>query len=54
MLHEISQTGKDKYHMTSLIYETQIESQMWKKNLQLPKGKGGEGYIGILGLKDTH
>ena len=55
-LSEVSQTEKDKYHIISLIcgiykkgtsellYETEIESQMQKTNLWLPKGKGwGEG-----------
>ena len=51
ILSEVSQTEKDKYHMISfiagiykndtneLIYK--IDSQTWKINLSLPKGKGG-------------
>ena len=52
---EVSQTEKDIYHMTSLmwnlkkndtnelIYKTEIDSQAQKTNLWLPKGKGGVG-----------
>ena len=53
MLSEISQTEKDKYYMISLICgilkkkanekKTETDSQTQKTNLQLPKGKGGEG-----------
>ena len=54
-LSEVSQTEKDKYRMISLIrgilkngtnepiYKTEIESQMWKTNLWLPRGKVGAG-----------
>ena len=57
ILSEVSQTEKDKYHMISfiygilknntneLIYKTETDSQRWKTNLWLPKGKGGEGWI---------
>ena len=27
--------------INELIYKTEVESQMWKTNLWLPKGKGG-------------
>ena len=51
-LSEVRWTEKDKYHMTSLIYEIQknntneliykseINSQTQKTNLWLPRGKG--------------
>ena len=67
ILSEASQTEKDKYHMISficgilkndtneLIYKTEIDSQIQKTNLWLPKGKGGgEGQISDLGLTDTN
>ena len=38
--------------MSKLIYKTEIDSQTWKTNLWLPKGKGG-GQIRSLGLTDT-
>ena len=65
ILSEISQTEKDKYHIISLIcgilkndkneltYKTEIDSQTWKTNLWLPKGKEG-AYIRSLGLRYTH
>ena len=54
MLHEISQTQKDKYHMISLtcgiyetdtnelIYKTEIDSQTQRTDLWLPR-KGSRG-----------
>ena len=54
ILCEVSQTEKDKYHMTlliygiykkstnELIYETEIELYMQKINLWLLRGKGEE------------
>ena len=66
ILSEVSQAGKDKYHMTALIcgiqkmytneliYKTEIDSQTWKTNLCLPKEEGGERYIRSLGLADTN
>ena len=54
-LSEVSQTEKDKYQMISLIcgiqktdineliYKREIDSQISKTNLWLPKGKVGEG-----------
>ena len=52
ILSKVSQKEKDKYHMISLIskwnlkyntneiiYEADTDSQTWKTNLQLPKGK---------------
>ena len=56
---EVSQTKKDKYHnimymwnlkkkkgTNELIQKTEIESQMQKTNLQLPRGKWGEDKLG--------
>ena len=55
ILSEISQTETEKYHMTSLIcgilkngtneliYKTEIESQMQKTNLWLPRGESRDG-----------
>ena len=52
-LSEVSQKEKDKYHVISLcmwnlkydtnelIYKIETDSQTWKTNLYLPKGKGG-------------
>ena len=52
ILSEVSQTQKDKYHMISLTYciqkkstneptyKTEVESQMQKTNLWLPRDKG--------------
>ena len=67
ILSEISQTVKDKHHMTSLIcgilkkdtnqliYETEIDMQTLKTNLWLPKEKGVWGrWIGSLALAYTH
>ena len=34
-----------KYDTNELIYKTETDSQMWKTNLWLPKGKGSEGGI---------
>ena len=54
ILIEVSQTEKDEYHMilfyveskkidtNKLIYRTETDSQTYKTNLQLPKGKGGK------------
>ena len=53
ILSEISQTEKDKYHISlicgilkndtnELIYKTEIDSQTQKTNLWLPKGESGE------------
>ena len=66
-LSEVSQTEKDKQHMiqlicgtkkngtNELIYKTEIESQMQKTNLWLPKGKvGGGGGREKLGDWDYH
>ena len=60
---EVSQTGKDKYHMISLkcenflndtnelIYKTETDSQALKTKLWLPKGTGGGGVeIGMCTL----
>ena len=52
---EVSQAEKDKYHMVSLVksrknknkneltHKTETNSQMWKINIWLPKGKAGVG-----------
>ena len=60
ILSEVSQSEKDKYHMISLIcgilkndtneliYKTEIDSQLKKTNLWLPKGEGGEGNLGLI------
>ena len=37
-----------------LIYTTEIDSQILKANLWLPKGKEEEGYIRSFGLTYTH
>ena len=54
ILIEVSQTEKGEYHMilfyveskkidtNKLIYRTEIDSQTYKTNLRLPKGKGGK------------
>ena len=53
LLSEISQTEKDKYMVSlicgilkndtnELIYKTEIDSQIQKTNLSLPKGKEDE------------
>ena len=54
ILSEVSQKGKDKYHMiyhsyveskkngtNELMYKTETDSQTLKTKLWLPKGKGG-------------
>ena len=53
ILSKVTQTGKDKYHMISLIcgikkndeneliYKTYTDPQTYKTNFWLPKGKGG-------------
>ena len=54
ILSEVSQTEKDKDHISDIaymwnlkngtnepIYKTEIESQTWKTKLWLPRGKGG-------------
>ena len=44
-----------KYDTNEIIYETEIDSQTQKTNLQLPKGKGGGERINQeLGLADTN
>ena len=55
ILSEVSETEKDKYHMilliyglfkndaNELIYRREIDSQIQKTNLWLPKGKGWGG-----------
>ena len=54
ILSEVSQTEKDKYHISltcgiqeddtnELIYKIEVESQMQKTNLWLPGNKCGEG-----------
>ena len=59
LLSKISQTEKDKRHMTShicdilkddtneLIYKTEVESQRQKTNSWLPKGKGDALNCGV-------
>ena len=59
ILSEVSQTEEDKYHTVLLIYKqdfknrtnepiykTEIESQMWKRNLWLPNGERGRDKLG--------
>ena len=59
ILSEVSQTEEDKYHTVLLvykqdlknhtnepIYKTEIESQMWKRNLWLPNGEKGRDKLG--------
>ena len=46
-------TLKKKQGTNELIYKTEVEAQMQKVNLWLPKD-GGEGYIGRLGLIYTY
>ena len=62
ILSEVSQTEKNKYHMTflicgiqkndtnELIYKTEIDSQTQKANLWLPKGKQGRDKLGVWDL----
>ena len=45
---------KNKNHTSELIYKTEIETQTWKTNLWLPKGKGEREKLGIWGLIDAH
>ena len=64
--NEISQKDKDKYHMTShiwnlkydaneLIYERETNSHTQKTNLWLPQGKGSGGGINQdLEIADTN
>ena len=63
-LSEVSQTGKEKYDMTSLIwnlkrndtnkltYKTEADSQTWRRNFWLPgwKGEMGEGLVRESGM----
>ena len=39
-----------KNGINELIYKTEIESQMWKTNLWLPRGRGGEGINWEIGI----
>ena len=58
ILSEVSQTEKDKYHITytwnlknntnESIYKTETDSQTWKASLWLPKGKGGGRGVGRI------
>ena len=42
--HDITYMQNLKNDTNELIYKTETDSQTWKTNLQLPKGKGlGEG-----------
>ena len=68
LLSEISQTEKEKYPYDStymwnlkkkrntneLIYKTEIDSQILKTNLWLPRRKRGGGQIRSMGLTYTH
>ena len=55
LLSEVSQKGKDQYHMISLIcdtneliYEIETESQTQRIDLQFPRGKGwGRDGLGV-------
>ena len=37
-----------KNDTNELIYKTEIDSQLKKTNLWLPKGEGGEGNLGLI------
>ena len=66
ILSEMSQKDKDKYHMISLntwnlkhgtneaIYETETDSQTENRVLVAEGEEEGAGWLGILGLIDTH
>ena len=62
ILSEVSQKEKDKYHMWNLKYgtsepnyETETDSQTWRTDLWLPRGRGlGEGWGGSLGLAEAN
>ena len=66
ILSEVSQKRKTNivwyhFHVDSkkndtneLIYKTEIDSQILKANLWLPKGKEEEGYIRSFGLTCIH
>ena len=44
-----------KYNTSELIYETETDSQTWRTDLWLLRGRGGgEEWIGSLGLADTN
>ena len=43
-----------KYDTDEHVYETEADSQTWRRELWLPRGKGmGEGERGSLGLVDV-
>ena len=68
MLNEISQTEKDSYCMISLTCgikkiqptseynKKEADSETWRTDWRLPRGRGGggEGWIGSLGLIDAN
>ena len=55
MSHTIAYMWNLKSDTNELMNKTEIDSQKKKKkkNLRLPKGKGGQGSIRIFGLKYT-
>ena len=48
MLNEISPSGKDKYHMISLI-KAQIWTTVWELTVRVEGGMGGRGQWGKIG-----
>ena len=65
ILSEVSQKEKDKHHditqMWNLnyetnqqVYKTETDSQTWRTDLWLSRGRAGERRIGSLGLADTN
>ena len=48
MLNEISPSGKDKYHMISLI-KAQIWTTVWELTVRVEGGIGGRGQWGKIG-----
>ena len=44
-----------KYNTNELIYETEADSQTYRTDLWLPRGRGvAEGWIGSLGSADAN
>ena len=53
--YDTTYMGNLKYDTNELIYKTEIDSQVYRTNLWLPKGKvGWEGINYKFGLRCTH
>ena len=52
--YDITYMWNLKNNTNKSVYKTEIDSEIQKTNLQLPKGKGGPRQIRAIGLTDTN